>query len=244
MSQPRILVTNDDGIRAPGLALLAEALGEVGEVHVYAPDRERSAVGHGVVFGVILGTGVGGGLVVDGKLLAGPNGLAGEWGHTPLPYLEAPFASRTCYCGRLNCVETFLSGPGLHGTHRELWPDEIDPPATAADVYRRVDFSEPGHAWLDRGSAAAETATTAAARAGVSLSVYCGMLARSLAQMVNIFDPHAIVLGGGLSQMQEIYEPVRTLMAGFIFGEVFETRLLAPRWGDASGVRGAAWLWD
>ena len=198
-----------------------------------------SAVGRGIVVGVILGTGVGGGIVVDGRLLKGPNGLTGEWGHTPMSGLDAAWASRRCYCGRVDCVETYLSGPGLLATHREQFPDETDPPADAAEVHRRAASLLAGDDWLHGG--AADSAVT---RARSTLGVYCRMLASNLAQIVNVIDPHAIVLGGGLSQMSQLYAPVRALMAEHVFGEVFETQLLAPRWGDASGVRGAAWLWD
>jgi fructokinase len=199
-----------------------------------------SAADATVVLGVILGTGVGGGVVVERKLLVGPNGLTGEWGHTPMPYLSEPLASRQCYCGRVNCIETFLSGPGLFATHAELWPDELAPPADAAGIYLAAELASAPADWVVDDSDDASTR----ARARRTLSVYCAMLGRSLAQMVNILDPHAIVLGGGLSQMREIYQPVREFMAAAVFGERCETRLLAPRWGDASGVRGAARLWE
>jgi len=200
-----------------------------------------SGAGCRVVFGAILGTGVGGGLVIDSQLLTGPNGLAGEWGHTPIPYLdEEPFPSRRCYCGRTNCIETFLSGPGLLATHQVLWPGESDPPHDAAAVYHRASLETGPAGW----AVLEPTDGGRVVRARSTLGVYCRMLARSLAQIVNLTDPHAIVLGGGLSQMSAIYQPVHELMSGHVFGDVFETVLLAPRWGDASGVRGAAWLWQ
>jgi fructokinase len=198
-----------------------------------------SAVGRGIVVGVILGTGVGGGIVVDGRLLKGPNGLTGEWGHTPMSGLDGAWASRPCYCGRIDCVETYLSGPGLLATHRERFPHETDPPEDAAEIYRRAQPLLAGGDWLSE--AGTDSAGT---RARSTLGVYCRMLARNLAQIVNVIDPDTIVVGGGLSQMVELYVPVRALMAEFVFGEVFETELVPPRWGDASGVRGAAWLWD
>lgn len=196
-----------------------------------------SAAGRRVVFGVILGTGVGGGLVVDGQLISGPNGLTGEWGHTPIPYLPDGLSTRSCYCGRKNCVETHLSGPGLLRTHLELWPTESDGPVDARALYALADTeSAPG--WHVHASSP-ETAVT---RARSTLALYCRLLALSLAQLVNVVDPHAIVLGGGLSNMRDIYLPLRELMCEHVFGEVFETELLPPTWGDASGVRGAAWL--
>lgn len=206
-----------------------------------------SAEGRGVVFGVILGTGVGGGIAVGGRLLTGPNGLVGEWGHTPLAHLSTELSidlpiklpMRTCYCGRPDCVETYLSGPGLLNTHLSLWPEEEVAPATAQSIYERSRLNEaPGDWW--RGSV---TAVDEVARARATLALYCRMLAENLARIVNTLDPDAIVLGGGLSQMQEIYVPVRELMAPHVFGEVFETELLAPAFGATSGVRGAAWLW-
>ena len=173
-----------------------------------------------VVFGVILGTGVGGGIVVDGQLLAGANAVAGEWGHTPLPYLradpatmrlEAGLGDRPCYCGRVNCVETFLSGPGLAKTHRELTggdasADEIDSDAQSVDLY-----------------------TT--------------MLARSLAQIVNVIDPDVIVLGGGLSNIEGLAEGVGQRMGRYGFFHEGATQVRTAARGDASGVLGAGWLW-
>lgn len=232
----------------PLLSDLIEALGprvrlaNDADCFVLSEATDGSAVGAGVVFGVILGTGVGGGLVVDGRLVSGPNGLTGEWGHTPLPYLDAgeagSAAPRRCYCDRLDCVETYLSGPGLLATHRALWPEEAEPPGSGLEVYRRAREAGLAAGWMDSDEGGGEPA-----RARAALGVYCRMLARSLAQLVNMLDPHTIVLGGGLSQMLEIYEPVRALMAASVFGDVFETRLTPPRWGDASGVRGAADLW-
>ena len=179
--------------------------------------RDGAAVGAAVVFGVILGTGVGGGIVVDGRLLAGPNAIAGEWGHTPLPYLradtalEADLADRPCYCGRTNCVETFLSGPGLARTHAELTGEQLD----AADV---PDGSP-------------------------TLDLYTTMLARALAQIVNVLDPHVIVLGGGVSNVRGLAEAVGRKLPRYGFTHEGRTAIVAAKHGDASGVRGAGWLW-
>ncbi len=201
--------------------------------------RGGSADGAGVVFGVILGTGVGGGLVVGGRLLTGRNGLAGEWGHTPLAYPHPELPSRRCYCGRRDCVEAWLSGPRLLATHRALWPDEPHPPGTAEAVYRTARLEDARGAWHRAAAGSGQPAT----RARATLGVYCRLLAENLAQMVNVLDPDVVVLGGGLSCMTEVYPVVRQLMAENVFGEVFDTALLPPRHGPASGVRGAAWLW-
>lgn len=231
-----------------GRALLTDLIALLGERVRLANDADcfalseahgGSAEGYRVVFGVILGTGVGGGLVVNGTLLQGPNGLTGEWGHTPLAYTDPSLQKRRCYCGRVDCIETYLSGPGLLATHRALWPEEETPPGSGEAVYRAAALDGADSGWVCRSASPA----TPTSRARSSLSVYCRLLAENLAQMVNIFDPDAIVLGGGLSQMPEIYPVVRAQMAEHVFGEVFETVLLAPTFGGASGVRGAAWLW-
>lgn len=174
---------------------------------------------HGV-FGVILGTGVGGGIVIGGRVLTGANGIAGEWGHIPLP---APTAEDLplppCYCGRHGCVETYLSGPAL-----------------AADHARH------GGACLD----AAAIAAAAAAGDGIAeaaLQRYEARLARSLATVMNIVDPQVIVLGGGLSNLERLYTNVPRLWAPHVFSDHIATRLVRHRHGDSSGVRGAAWLW-
>ena len=191
--------------------------------------RDGAAAGAHNVFGVILGTGVGGGIVIGGELLAGANGIAGEWGHTPLAYLrsdslanaaerarEAQLRDRACYCGRANCVETFLSGPGLALTHRESTGED----ASAADIAAREDD---------------------ASRA--TLDLYALQLARALAQIVNVIDPDVVVLGGGLSNIARLYDLVPRLWQRYVFSARVATRLAPALHGDASGVRGAAWLW-
>lgn len=176
------------------------------------------------VFGVILGTGVGGGLVYDGRLIQGPNAIAGEWGHNPLPWPriwphgdERPGPS--CYCGRSGCIETFLSGPGLARDHQAA-TGEVKSPAEIA---------------------AAADADEAAASA--SLDRYIDRLARALAGVINIFDPHVIVLGGGMSKVARLYEEVPRRWGAWVFSDRVDTKLLPPVHGDSSGVRGAAWLW-
>jgi fructokinase len=185
---------------------------------------DGAAAGARVAFGVILGTGVGGGIVVDGRLLSGPNGIAGEWGHTPLPYLrsdphadlEGSLSDRDCYCGRVNCIETFLSGPGLVETHASIWGERL----TSEAIASRDD-----------------------AHAAQTLELFLRQLARSLAQMINILDPDVIVLGGGLSQIEEVYRRVPELWSGYVFSTRVDTRLTPAVHGAAGGVRGAAWLW-
>lgn len=181
---------------------------------------DGAAAGARVVFGVIVGTGTGGGIVVDGRVLTGPNAIAGEWGHNPLPWLRADEnPGPSCYCGRSGCIETFLSGPGLardYAEHagRERPPEEI--------------------------VAAAEDDPQAEA----ALARYEDRLARALASVVNLLDPDVVVLGGGLSNLGRLYHSLPRLWCPFVFSDRVATRLLPPLHGDASGVRGAARLWE
>jgi fructokinase len=177
--------------------------------------RDGAAAGADVVFGVILGTGVGGGIVVRGQILIGANAIAGEWGHNPLPDARQP----ECYCGRRGCIETLLSGPGLRRDHEAAGGAALDAPAIAA------------------GAAAGDTGCEA------SLQRYEARLARALAQVINILDPDTIVLGGGLSNLDRLYDSVPRLWAAHVFSDRVATRLVRHRHGDSSGVRGAAWLW-
>jgi predicted NBD/HSP70 family sugar kinase len=178
---------------------------------------DGAAAGAAVVFGVILGTGVGGGLVVDGRVLGGANGIAGEWGHNRLPGDEDVWPG--CYCGRSGCVETFLSGPGLARDHARRTGETLAPAELAA-------------------RAAAGDADCEA-----TLRRYEERLARALAVVINIVDPDAIVLGGGLSNLDRLYANVPRLWGAQVFSDHVATRLLKNRHGDSSGVRGAAWLW-
>lgn len=179
---------------------------------------DGAAAGAGVVFGVILGTGVGGGIVAHGKVLAGANAIAGEWGHNRLPGDETQWPP--CYCGRKGCVETFLSGPGMRRDHAQSSGEDMD----SAEIAAR---------------AAAGDATCDA-----TLQRYEARLARALAEVINILDPDAIVLGGGLSNLDRLYANVPKLWAEQVFSDQVATRFLKSRHGDASGVRGAAWLWE
>jgi fructokinase len=173
-----------------------------------------------IVFGVILGTGVGGGIVADRRLLAGANAIAGEWGHNPLPWpLPGELPGPACYCGRSGCIETFLSGPGMAADHRRHTAEIL------------------GSAEIARGAENGDTNCRA------TLDRYIDRLARGLAAVINLVDPDAIVLGGGLSAIGALYDGVPRRWGKYVFSDRVETRLLAPRHGDASGVRGAAWLW-
>jgi fructokinase len=182
---------------------------------------DGAAAGVSPVFGVILGTGVGGGLVVDGKLVTGPNAIAGEWGHNPLPQpTDAERPGPACYCGRFGCIETFLSGPGLAHDYAENGGDDR---AGAAAVARRAEAGEP----------AAEAA----------LARYIDRLARALGTVINLLDPARIVLGGGVGQVQALYDELPGRLPAYVFSDRVDTRIVAPCYGDDSGVRGAAWLW-
>lgn len=179
---------------------------------------DGAAAGAPSVFAAILGTGVGAGVVMDGKLLEGVNRIAGEWGHNPLPWMDAAeHPGRRCWCGRQGCIETFLCGPALAA-------DTDGPGATdATGVPAR---------------AAAGDAAAAAA-----LARHAHRLARALAHVINILDPHVIVLGGGLSNMEHLYTEVPRLWGQWVFSDVVNTRLVRARHGDSSGVLGAARLW-
>lgn len=182
---------------------------------------DGAAAGAQIVFGVILGTGVGGGLVVRGSLLHGPNAISGEWGHNPLPWpTDDERPGPQCYCGKHGCVETFLSGPALARDHRQ---------ATGARLSAKTIVSR---------------AAKGDAEASASLARYEQRLARALGVVINIVDPEVIVLGGGLSATTRLYEHVPQLWPAFVFSDRVDTRIVPPVHGDSSGVRGAAWLWD
>ena len=182
--------------------------------------KDGAGMGASVVFGVIVGTGTGGGLVVEGKVVSGANGIAGEWGHNPLPWPRPEeWPGPPCYCGRTGCIETFLSGPGLAVAHRALTGQELDASAISA----RAEAGDP--------------------EAEGTLALYADRMARGLAMVMNVVDPNVIVLGGGLSQIASLYTRVPAAWARYVFSDRIDTRLLPPAHGDASGVRGAAWLW-
>jgi len=173
-----------------------------------------------VVFGVILGTGTGGGIVVNGRVIDGRHRIAGEWGHNPLPWPhEDEHPGPSCYCGRHGCIETFLSGSGLSAAYAALADEQTD----AFEIARRAASGE-----------------TLAAQA---LDVYEDRLARALASIINVLDPDIIVLGGGLSNIQRLYTNVPARWRPFVFSDSADTPLVPAQYGDSSGVRGAAWLW-
>ncbi len=179
-----------------------------------------AAAGLSLVFGVILGTGVGGGLIVGGRARRGINAIGGEWGHNALPWPSGDeLPGPSCYCGKQGCIETWLSGPGLALDHARVSCQQLEGP----EIVRRA-------ADGDRAAAA-------------SLERYCHRLARALAGVVNILDPDAIVLGGGLSSIDLLYRRVPELLHDWVFCGRCDTPILPPRHGDASGVRGAACLW-
>lgn len=172
-----------------------------------------------VVFGVILGTGVGAGIVVHGRVLEGLNRIGGEWGHNPLPNpTVAELPGPDCYCGRTGCIEAWLSGPAMSADHQRLTGEYFD----AIEIIRRAELNETCHATLES---------------------YTERLARSLAHVINILDPDLIVLGGGLSNITSLYQRVPLLWQSHVFSDDIRTQILPPKHGDSSGVRGAAWLW-
>jgi len=176
--------------------------------------------GEETVFGVILGTGVGGGIVVSGRVLDGPNAIAGEWGHNPLPLpgaADLPLAP--CYCGRAGCIETYLSGPGMERDH-------LAATGTRRTTHEIVAAAKEGDA-----------------RCRETLARYEKRLARSLAGVINILDPDVVVLGGGMSNIDTLYDQVPRLWGQYVFSDRVDTRLARHAHGDSSGVRGAAWLW-
>lgn len=183
---------------------------------------DGAAAGARSVFAVILGTGVGGGVVVNGELLMGANGIAGEWSHNPLPWPrpEVNEASGTqCWCGKQSCIETWLSGVGLAEDHARVTKEKIS-----------------GEEIVSRAEAGDE-------RCGATLSRYEDRLSRALAHIINVLDPEVVVLGGGVSRVQRLYRYVPALWDEWIFSDIITTKLVPAMHGDSSGVRGAAWLW-
>jgi len=172
------------------------------------------------LFGVILGTGVGAGIVVNGNLISGSNAIGGEWGHNPLPWLkDSDGGPVACYCGRYNCIETFLSGPGFAARFNTENQRDFDS-KKILDLVAKEDL--PAEQAFER---------------------YCDQVARSLASIINVLDPEVIVLGGGMSNILPLYDRVPALWGDYVFSDTVNTRLRAAQYGDSSGVRGAAWLW-
>ncbi|MGL1931992.1 MAG: ROK family protein [Desulfotalea sp.] len=177
--------------------------------------------GRDIVFGAILGTGVGGGIVIDGRLIKGRNNVAGEWGHNPFPKgSNDNFADRLCHCGKWNCLDKYLSGPGFSATYKDLTGEDLG----AKEIVQRAIS-------LESSSAVG------------SLDLYFDQLAIAFGMIINFLDPDVIVLGGGMSNIVQLYDAVPSLWTKYCYLDKVETELLPAKYGDSSGVRGAAWLW-
>lgn len=224
------LVRNANSTWLNGRALREDLEAAVGQPIRFANDAncfalseatDGAGAGAKIVFGVIVGTGCGGGIVIGGRLLEGARGIGGEWGHNPLPWSEPDeHPGPTCWCGRKGCMEMWASGTGLSG-----------------DYQRRTGDLVSGHEIVARAALGESDART-------SLDRHASRLARGLAHIVNVIDPDVIVLGGGLSKLPHLYEMLPKLAAPFVFSDVADITIRPPKWGDASGVRGAAWLWN
>ncbi|MDA0997412.1 MAG: ROK family protein [Proteobacteria bacterium] len=207
-------------------AALGRPVRVANDANCFAVSEAVDGAGSGsdVVFGVILGTGVGGGIAIGGRAIAGRNAIAGEWGHNPLPWMQVldgidERPGPDCYCGRAGCIETFLSGPGLARDHERLGGGPTSPTDIAA------------------------SAASGDGAAVASLHRYTNRLARALAGVINVLDPDVIVLGGGLSNIERLYADVPAMWQAWVFSDSCDTKMLRNQHGDSSGVRGAAWLW-
>ncbi|MCP3660965.1 MAG: ROK family protein [Gammaproteobacteria bacterium] len=182
---------------------------------------DGAAMNQHTVFGVILGTGVGAGVLIKQQPLTGPNAIAGEWGHNPLPWPGSnELLGRPCYCGQTGCIETWLSGPGMCADHFDHTSNMLESREIVEQAAQGVEACQ------------------------ATLNRYNDRLARSLAHVINILDPDAIVLGGGMGQIDSLYREIPRLWESYIFSDRVDTLLLPPMHGDSSGVRGAAWLWN
>ena len=191
--------------------------------------KDGAGLGYGLVFGVILGTGVGGGISFENKIWNGPNSIAGEWGHNPIPWADDHINNTIsteieCYCGKKGCIETFLSGAGLVKTYNDLGVKISASTITTPELIVKK---------FEDGDKVAQKC----------LEIYASRLARSLAYVINLVDPGAIILGGGLSNISYLYATVPELLKRWVFTSELSTPLLKNQHGDSSGVRGAAWLW-
>lgn len=196
------------------------------DANCFALSEAVDGAGQGarVVFGAILGTGVGGGIVVEGKILSGRNRIGGEWGHTPLPWMTpGEYPGARCFCGHDGCIETFLSGPGLSRDYQRRSGDATAAPMTGQEIVARAEGGEPA--------------------ALAALDAYQDRLARALAIVIDILDPDVIALGGGVSNIAHIYEGLSERVARHAFTDALDTKILRNVHGDSGGVRGAAWLW-
>jgi len=214
---------NGKALRGDLQKLLGREVRVANDANCFALSEAIDGAGQGqeIVFGVILGTGVGGAIVVRERVLTGANRIAGEWGHNPLPYPdEETLGPPRCYCGRQGCVETWLSGPSLAADHARHGGELL----TAKQIATRAEAGD--------------------AHCAATLARYQRRLAKALAQVINIVDPQVIVLGGGLSNIESLYSAVPALWGEYIFSDQVRTRLARNQHGDSSGVRGAAWLWN
>ena len=229
----------DKPLQADLRKLLGIAVQVENDANCFTLSEATDGAGQGAesVFGVILGTGVGGGICLNGTLVRGKQHIAGEWGHNPLPTrggANSPYLSpngRACYCTRRNCIETYLSGPGLSLTYAELAGGgqckdghAVGAVLTAAQIAERAECGE--------------------TLARQTIDIYTNQLAAALASVINILDPDTIVLGGGVSNIQAIYAPLKATLPGHVFSDGLQTETLKARHGDSSGVRGAAWLFS
>ncbi|MDX2159410.1 MAG: ROK family protein [Hyphomicrobiaceae bacterium] len=214
---------NSRPLRADLEARLNRPVRLANDANCFAISEAADGAGAGCrnVFGVILGTGCGGGIVFDRRIVDGPRGIGGEWGHNPLPWMTADeHPGPMCWCGRPGCMETWVSGTGLAADHARVTGEVIG----GEEIVRRAEAGD--------------------LAAGRTLDRHADRLARGLAQVVNLIDPDVIVLGGGLSKLSHLYDAVPRLMERWVFADTPRVTIRPPRWGDASGVRGAAWLWD
>jgi len=221
MKNSNSVVLNGKPVQTDLESLLQRPLRLANDANCFALSEatDGAAAGASVVFGVIVGTGTGAGIVVHGKVLAGANAIAGEWGHNPLPWPAADeLPGRHCYCGKHGCIETWLSGTGFAAEYRQVTGISH----TSAEV---VQLAGQGDAQAER-----------------LMQAYEERMAKSLAHIINILDPEVIVLGGGMSNIRRLYENVPARWGRYVFSDRVATRLVAPKYGDSSGVRGAAWL--
>ena len=182
--------------------------------------KDGAGAGFPSVFGVIIGTGCGGGIVINGQLLSGPNAIAGEWGHNTLPqyHRDNDGLAQECYCGKINCIERFISGSGFSSRYNQQHGNDYNS-SEIIDLKRAGNINAEQH-YLS----------------------FIDMCARSLSSVINILDPHIIVLGGGLSNVEEIYQDIKDRIGTYVFSDVCNTKIVKAKYGDSSGVRGACWL--
>ena len=213
---------NGQSINKDLVSLLGREIRIANDANCFALSEavDGAAAGADVVFGVIVGTGTGGGIIINQSVLTGKHAIGGEWGHNPLPWPTAEEGiGPLCYCGKHGCIETYLSGPGITRDHQAHGGDK----AKAEEIV--------------------ELAALNFERAEATLQRYEDRMARSLASVINVLDPDVIVLGGGMSNIERLYKNVPKLLAKYVFSDVVSTPIVPPKYGDSSGVRGAAWLW-